>query len=1753
VVNLTTTDRDTRFAPKASTDLSIRKAFRAARKRTPPGTAPGVPPSTRPSTREVVNNSPVTGMGGLLSSFGGAAKDLVSGIAGTGVARGIGGALSALDKPISERLGISIPDLPGPFDEVGNFILEEASRPTSLVFAIPFVGQAAGAAAITTRIGIGGASRAVPGILRPIVTRGGFAGQAAGEIAVSAGARGLAEIAAEQTNIPGGPIIGGLVGGFGTAILLSRGKFQSVPEMQRRIIEAQRRSAKRAKKILDQQIRVSSVLLTGVMPEPAGFRFRSASEEVTFGAQQVTEFEDAYRIINAHPGSEITDGRLVPMSEADGYVYTKGIPRIRIRGEIPTFGDLRSAEVDAPGGRLHPIQERLEGKILAPRLVEEARADTAVKYDDIAQRASRSGDESEALRILDSWIKANDTRSIRRIARGLEPEEGALGREATVRTMRTLYNMGESFRTMVAPFVDSDGTITIFRGEKNYTPGTFGEGRFQESVFRSPQAVQSYSVLPLGAAWFAAKSGTDKTLAWVIMRRVPLEDVLINPVSITETELLVIDRNLMPNDVYYQITGKHKTEIGMLEGTELPRPMEREDIEAGLEKALSYKSANQSRFATLEQLENQISALQAQKDELVKTPNPPVYVSIAIENLESEISKYSKIYWDLGGQQTTFNEAQFLEAADIVYVRNLINDLEKDKDIFFAKLDDAGLDPDDLTDTDLAFIEHINDAIEIYEKTIETGVAPVTLANKLEAQKQISQAGDVIPPQQTQDMLTAGAKEELVTLEEALESVEVAAGLSKVTDDPATQVAHAGKLSLAEHLRSSIKKVKAYLKKALEPAIYYIDPDTGKKIPYIKGRGFSEALERFNRDESGQATVGGALGFPKGKPSAELIEAAKTLDFVREELAEVQRAFDEFKVRLRDEQGLDIDDLLSRQGTRNPRERATGLVTSDKVLKRTELGRQFLAAQEHLKALLGEENFHTRQLEALTGGRSMDQSLEEFTGQSMVIEPGTERSFGDMVRDLLNDESGSIAIESALGKRIIDGARRLFGQTLDGQKNGIIIVPNNSSPARGILDAQSSPTALVDKITPPTTKPVARIQVTETADTTTGALDEALEAYKEAQRAVGGGEGTRPPDAPSGGGGRGDEPPQNWNRAALEAAVSGGDIFTQVNNMLRTLWATLDGSWFGIQGLLSLVDNPALTARSMRQALKAVTDPSVLDDYLKAIDEEFAAKGVLYNGEPLTIAVLEKEGLQIAHNRGTEISIAEDTLLGKIPGIKESNRLFSASGDFVRINLMMSFLETHGTKDLRKMIGAINRSTGVSSGKLFGQPGNVLFFAPRFFQSQLEIIMKAAFDWGPNAFEGNMARRQLLKLVGTGVVLTVAVNEFNGEDTVFDPRDSNFMKMRNIKGVDISVFGPWDSLVRGITKTAQGDLGYFPRTKASPIISTAIDLARGTTFLGENAHDPKIMAKSLLLPFAWQDALTEPIAASALGFFGVKSTPLTGNEVLENNMKRDGLDPADPLERRQYLLEHPEDIPKSTREDQVDAELVRNKTEERRALLEEQVLTDQMTLAEFREARKLISRDQRSKLNVILGSFDRKPRNAQQVWITTYFDLFDEAKDPITEELNGETLDRLQARWLNTYGQVALRYVNEFSLVGRGEVDSAYLKALADLEAAGYFNMKKFRGMKSDLTEDQISDYRLKVQAARFADDRLNNVPFQLAVRIVLKELNLSSKEIRDVINAGSGVFKNPQYTKFLVENKELVAWFNPAARWSTLQAVTGR
>lgn len=645
-----------------------------------------------------------------------------------------------------------------------------------------------------------------------------------------------------------------------------------------------------------------------------------------------------------------------------------------------------------------------------------------------------------------------------------------------------------------------------------------------------------------------------------------------------------------------------------------------------------------------------------------------------------------------------------------------------------------------------------------------------------------------------------------------------------------------------------------------------------------------------------------------------------------------------------------------------------------------------------------------------------------------------------------------------------------------------------------------------------------------------------------------------------------------------KAGITDQAKIAKLNSLLRGMWATGDGSWFGIQGLLSI---PRMLVKGdFKDAADTLFIPMAVLAGNKTIMTQHLNRLIenLPEGAP-SLFQIHQGGLHLAFLKGNvDFNF---TLFDKLPFFKP-DEAFMAAGDIARVSMFYNEWLRYGAKgkgSIEQIAAAVNRATGIAETPFGGQIGSFALFAPRFFQSQLEIISKAFTD---GSIEGILARRQLLTLIGTGTALTFAANYVRGEETILDPRDPNFLRIRNIAGSDISVFGPWDSLAKLIVHLGSGDLGYA-RTKFGPLASLMSNIITGETFIGdpvqsnpyniagEVINQAKQVAqgefnitdmdaatnntlKSLFLPFAWQEVGKEAPLSSALNFFGVKNSPLSRVETIDVNMTNLGLDPNDPLDRRQYIAEHPEYRPQATEVDKAAIDY-RGDIQDRRQLNEDGTADDSLRLVEFRENRKSLSRELRAKLETLYrGRDDFKADTPQKRWVASYFDLFAQAQDPISHDIIGQEFDRLQAQWIEANGDAALDYVNRYLQIDKGDIELQYLNDMRELDKLGYFDTPKFDPyiyQLSGLTDKQIEDYRDRVSAARSVNPELAKRSFKQSLREILGG-ELTEDQIWAINKAGSESYANEEIARLKEIQPHLFQWFNPNATWSNYLEAKG-
>ena len=391
------------------------------------------------------------------------------------------------------------------------------------------------------------------------------------------------------------------------------------------------------------------------------------------------------------------------------------------------------------------------------------------------------------------------------------------------------------------------------------------------------------------------------------------------------------------------------------------------------------------------------------------------------------------------------------------------------------------------------------------------------------------------------------------------------------------------------------------------------------------------------------------------------------------------------------------------------------------------------------------------------------------------------------------------------------------------------------------------------------------------------------------------------------------------NKVLLDEGIDRGPLSSVsrlvggFNTLYRSMRSTYDNSAPGIQGLLAWADNPRAAAKALKVNLRAWGrgGEETIWAFYNDFDQMAREAGRLTSQEWTYVGV--RQG-------GAQTEFAVPGLVGKIPGFKQANRAFGYFGDALRMNWSddllrgemkrgRSLADIRARGDLDRIANMTNSATGWTRGRIGGAMGDLLLFAPRFLQSRLEIVARAAMSLRPGAtLEQRVSRRALLKLIGEGTLLTVAVNEVLGNETDFKPikngrYNSNFMRIR-FAGRDWSVFGTWDSLARAIVSTGTGDLKGVVRGMGSGLTTVAWNTITGKTFLGEEFKPAFKLefarrAFETFSPFFLQE-LPEQIARGARGVregqrtaipetaatiageaFGAKSFPLSFTDIRE--------------------------------------------------------------------------------------------------------------------------------------------------------------------------------------------------------------------------------------------------------------------------------
>jgi hypothetical protein len=375
----------------------------------------------------------------------------------------------------------------------------------------------------------------------------------------------------------------------------------------------------------------------------------------------------------------------------------------------------------------------------------------------------------------------------------------------------------------------------------------------------------------------------------------------------------------------------------------------------------------------------------------------------------------------------------------------------------------------------------------------------------------------------------------------------------------------------------------------------------------------------------------------------------------------------------------------------------------------------------------------------------------------------------------------------------------------------------------------------------------------------------------------------------------------------------------KVNRYATPIRASMDFSSIFQQLMGTWVTHPGIALKSVVTMFKSLKNPDVYTNEIAAIDRE--GPGLLNLSRWVHFTPDANAG------EFTLPSIGGNTKVGDAinKAFEVSNQAFSRPQNIARgrvanleyakatniLGLSGDALEAH----MEAAGKSIDRMTGWTKTNLT-QSEKALMFAPRYFRANLEQLAVAFTKGG---VEGSIAREHLVKLLGAATAVTIIANQARGYNTSLDPRSYNFLRIRNVAGQDISMLGPFNTLVRAMAISVAGNAtnngeaekdtgllgitfgGAAPapnphaaiwgqsgimRSKASPAVGTLWSLFSGSNFNGQpfDFNSPAHAVKALVTvgqesaPFAVQAAINEGPMGGLASATGLQSSPMSPAE-----------------------------------------------------------------------------------------------------------------------------------------------------------------------------------------------------------------------------------------------------------------------------------
>jgi hypothetical protein len=328
-------------------------------------------------------------------------------------------------------------------------------------------------------------------------------------------------------------------------------------------------------------------------------------------------------------------------------------------------------------------------------------------------------------------------------------------------------------------------------------------------------------------------------------------------------------------------------------------------------------------------------------------------------------------------------------------------------------------------------------------------------------------------------------------------------------------------------------------------------------------------------------------------------------------------------------------------------------------------------------------------------------------------------------------------------------------------------------------------------------------------------------------------------------------------------------------NLSRAILTSWDVSAVFRQGGFITLGNPGRAARSLGAMFRAYSSKERAQVENERILSR--ANAPLYAQSKLFLAPLETDRLTAMEEAFMS------RLASKIPGVSASQRAYVTFLNKLRADSFDAMIQNLGRngrvtpEEAAAIANYINVSTGRGNmGKAAAAAETLAtaFFAPRLVVSRFQMLFGQPLYHGSWRTRRAIAAEYAKFLAGLGVVY--ALGSMAGGDVEEDPRSSDFGKIRfgetrvdPLAGlaqtsVLLSRLASGESKsLRGRVESIRGDVKYghadsadviarFLRSKLSPAIGSAVDVASGSNIVGEEVT-PGSAAINAAIPLSFRD------------------------------------------------------------------------------------------------------------------------------------------------------------------------------------------------------------------------------------------------------------------------------------------------------------